>query len=157
MFAYDMDGDGKADVLSSSAHKFGIWWYQQKAGGASPVFIRHDLFPKLVSETHALRHVDINGDGLKDLVTGKRFWSHGRNEPGANDPAMLYWFEAKKGSDGFTTFEPHVIDNDSGIATQFVVADINGDELPDVIVSNKKGTFVFEQVRQLKKSVTHSP
>src|SRR5262249_9698501 len=32
MFAYDMDGDGKADILSSSAHKFGIWWYQQKPG-----------------------------------------------------------------------------------------------------------------------------
>ena len=40
-----------------------------------------------------------------------------------------------------------VIDNDSGIGTQFVVADVNGDKLPDVVVSNKKGTFVFEQIR----------
>ena len=30
MFAYDMDGDGKMDVLSCSAHQFGIWWYQQR-------------------------------------------------------------------------------------------------------------------------------
>jgi hypothetical protein len=147
MFAYDVDGDGKADVISSSAHKYGIWWYQNKGGGDSPTFIRHDLFPKLVSETHALHCVDINGDGLKDLVTGKRFWSHGRNEPGADGPAMLYWFEARKGGDGLTTFLPHVIDDDSGIGTQFVVADVNGDKLPDVVVSNKKGTFVFEQVR----------
>jgi hypothetical protein len=91
--------------------------------------------------------VDINGDGLKDLVTGKRFWSHGRNEPGASDAAMLYWFEARRGGDGLVRFTPHVIDNDSGIGTQFVVADVNGDKVPDVVVSNKKGTFVFEQIR----------
>ena len=65
----------------------------------------------------------------------------------ANDPATLYWFEARVSRDGLVSFEPHVIDNDSGIGTQFVVADINGDKLPDVVVSNKKGTFVFEQVR----------
>jgi hypothetical protein len=150
MFAYDVDGDGKADVISSSAHKYGIWWYQQKPAdsGGSPAFIRHDLFPHLVSETHAMHCVDINGDGLKDLVTGKRFWSHGHGEPDADKPAMLYWLEAKRGGDGMVKFTPHVIDDDSGIGTQFVVADINGDKLPDVVVSNKKGTFVFEQQRK---------
>jgi hypothetical protein len=147
MFAYDVDGDGKADVISSSAHKYGIWWYQQKPGDDNPTFVRNELFPMLVSETHALHCVDINGDGLKDLVTGKRIWSHGRSEPGADKPAMLYWFEAKK-SDGVVRFVPHAIDDDSGIGTQFVVADVNGDKLPDVVVSNKKGTFVFEQVRK---------
>ena len=61
---------------------------------------------------------------------------------------MLYWFEAKRDKDGVTTFTPHEIDNDSGIGTQFVVEDFNGDKLPDVIVSNKKGVFVFEQQRK---------
>jgi hypothetical protein len=148
MFAYDFHGDGKADILSSSAHKFGIWCHLQRPGAAGlPTFVRQDLFADLVSETHAMHCVDINGDGLKDLVTGKRFWSHGRNEPGANGPAMLYWLEARRGGDGMVRFTPHAIDDDSGIGTQFVVADVNGDRLPDVVVSNKKGTFVFEQVR----------
>ena len=147
MFAYDMDGDGKADIISSSAHKFGIWWYQQRSAGD---FLRHELFKELVSETHAMHFVDINGDGLKDLVTGKRWWSHGRNEPGSDKPAMLYWFEAKKSKDGLTSFTPHVIDDDSGIGTQFTVADVNGDGLLDVVTSNKKGTYLFEQVRAKK-------
>jgi hypothetical protein len=148
MFAYHLDGDGKADIISSSAHKFGIWSYIQKPGkGDDPVFVKQDLFKDLVSETHAMHCVDINGDGLKDLVTGKRWWSHGKNEPGSDKPAMLYWFEAKK-RDGIVTFTPHVIDDDSGIGTQFAVADVNGDKLLDVVTANKKGVFLFEQVRK---------
>jgi hypothetical protein len=151
IFAYDMDGDGKADLLCSCAHQYGIWQFTQKEGKDHPEFVKQDLFKDLVSETHALQFVDINGDGLPDLVTGKRFWSHGKNEPGSDKAAMLYWFEAKKDADGITTFVPHVIDDDSGVGTQFVVADVNKDGLPDVVTSNKKGTFLFEQVRAKKE------
>jgi len=150
MYAADIDGDGKADVLSSSAHNFGIWAYLQKPGSdGEPAFLKTELFPKLVSQTHALHYVDINGDGLKDLVTGKRKWAHGPK--GDADPAAapcLYWFEAKKASDGTISFAPHLIDNDSGIGTQFTVADFNGDKLPDIIVANKHGIYLFEQVRK---------
>jgi hypothetical protein len=152
MYAFDVDGDGKPDILSSSAHGKGIWWHKQIVSKDNKAtFQRRDLFPNLVSQTHALVFTDINGDGLKDLVTGKRFWAHGPTgdvDPAA--PAMLYWLEAKKNKDGLTSFTPHVIDDDSGIGTQFVVADVNGDKLPDVVISNKKGTFLFEQVRAKK-------
>jgi hypothetical protein len=150
MYAFDIDGDGKADVISSSAHGYGIWWYQQKATDKSePTFVKHVLFEKMFSQSHALHFVDINGDGLKDLVTGKRFWAHGSHgDPDPNKPAVLYWFEAKKGTDGVTRFLPHLIDDDSGIGTQFWVGDFNGDKLPDVVISNKKGVYLFEQVRK---------
>ena len=29
----DVDGDGRADVLSSGAHRYGLWWYGQTPGG----------------------------------------------------------------------------------------------------------------------------
>ena len=46
MIAYDVDGDGKADIIASSAHKFGIWWFEQgDVKDGSTVFTRHDLFP----------------------------------------------------------------------------------------------------------------
>ena len=150
MIAYDVNLDGKADVIDSSAHQFGIWWYEQGAAKAGdPEFTKHDLFPELVSETHALIAADINGDGLKDLVTGKRFWSHGKSEPGSDKPARLYWFEASK-KDGKIEFTPHEIDDQSGMGTQFTVADFNGDGLLDIITSNKKGTYLHEQVRDSK-------
>ena len=65
-----------------------------------------------------------------------------------NSPAVLYWFKAKKGSDGITTFTPYKIDDDSGVGTQFAVADVNGDGLPDIVTSNKKGVFVIVQQRK---------
>lgn len=148
MVAYDVSGDGKADVIASSAHRLGIWWFEQGAPkDGSPTFTKHDMFPDLVSETHALIAADIDGDGLKDFVTGKRFWSHGRSEPGSDKPARLYWFKASKGTDGAVTFEPREIDDQSGIGTQFEVLDFNGDGLLDVVTANKKGVFLFEQAR----------
>lgn len=148
MFAYDLDGDGKNDIISSSAHKYGIWSFQQRTGSPHPTFLKQELFKDLVSETHAMHCVDVNGDGLKDLITGKRWWSHGRSEPGSDKAAMVYWLEAKKNADGLITFTPHAIDDDSGIGTQFTVADFNGDGLLDIIVANKKGVFVTVQQRE---------
>jgi hypothetical protein len=146
MLAYDVSGDGKADVIASSAHKYGIWAFEQgEAKDGHPTFTRRDLFPELVSETHALIAADIDRDGLDDLVTGKRFWSHGKSEPGSDKPAHLYWFRAAKGADGKIDFEPKLIDEQSGIGTQFEVKDFNGDGRLDVIAANKKGVFLIEQ------------
>ncbi|MFN4258941.1 MAG: FG-GAP repeat domain-containing protein [Gemmataceae bacterium] len=148
MYAYDVDGDGKPDVISSSAHRIGLWAYLQRPGKEHPTFVKQDLFDNRFSQSHALHFVDINGDGLKDLVTGKRWWAHGpKGDINPNDPAVLYWFEAKKDKDGLTRFIPHQIDDDSGIGTQFVVTDVTGDKLPDIVVANKKGVFMFTRQR----------
>ena len=42
MHVLDVDGDGKADIISSSAHDYGLWWHQQQADGS---FLTKDLFP----------------------------------------------------------------------------------------------------------------
>jgi hypothetical protein len=151
MYAVDLDGDKKNDIICSSAHGYGIWSFLQKPGKEpnEPSFLKQDLFPKLVSQTHAMHFKDINGDGLKDIITGKRWWAHGpKGDADPNGPAKIFWLEAKKSSDGLLTFTPHEIDDDSGIGTQFVVDDFNGDKLLDVVVSNKKGVFLIEQVRK---------
>lgn len=86
---------------------------------------------------------DINGDGYPDLITGKRYFAHNEKDPGALDPAVLYWFEFKAGKT--PSWTPHLIDNDSGVGLQVVVKDMNRDGLPDIVICNKKGLFFFEQ------------
>jgi FG-GAP-like repeat len=149
MFAADLDGNGTPGVLSTSAHQFGMWWHRQKPNpkGGNSTFEQVPLFGRLVSETHAAHYVDIDGDGLKDLVTGKRYWSHGRSEPGHGWNANVYWLKAIKEKDGAINFTPMLIDDDCGVGTQFEVSDINGDGLLDVIVSNKKGVRIVIQQR----------
>ncbi|MFV2068167.1 MAG: FG-GAP repeat domain-containing protein, partial [Pirellulales bacterium] len=141
MVVYDFDGDGDADVVTSSAHQFGIWWHEQTDKG----FERH-LIDKSFSQTHALCLADINGDHLPDLVTGKRWWAHGGHDPGSDQPAVVKWFELTREA-GRPKWIAHTIDEESGIGTQFEVTDVNGDGLLDVVTSNKKGVFYFEQVR----------
>jgi hypothetical protein len=144
MYGYDFDRDGDTDIVSSSAHNYGIWWYEQgKDEQGNTTWTQHEIH-KEVSQTHSLNMVDMNGDGLPDLVTGKRFFAHNGNDPGAHEPAVLMWFELAI-DDGKPSWTPHVIDDNSGVGTQFVVADINGDGKPDIATSNKKGTHVFIQ------------
>ena len=86
----------------------------------------------------------MDGDGVKDIITGKRFWAHGGRDLGGRDPAVLYWFQTVR-DDGRVRFIPHRIDLNSGVGTQVVAGDVNGDDRPDIVVGNKKGTFLFLQ------------
>ena len=52
MFAYDVDEDGDRDVISSSAHDYGIWWHEQKKDGKG-IFPR----PRMRSANHFLNHI----------------------------------------------------------------------------------------------------
>ncbi|HWB08337.1 MAG TPA: VCBS repeat-containing protein [Pirellulales bacterium] len=143
MYVYDFDGDGDNDVLSSAAHAVGIWWHEQTPDG----FVTHEI-DKSFSQTHSLMMADINSDGLPDFVTGKRWWAHGpKGDIDPEAPAVMYWFEFSR-VDGKPTWTPHQFDHDSGVGTQFEVADVNGDGLLDVVTSNKKGVNYFQQVRE---------
>jgi hypothetical protein len=154
LLAYDVDGDGLCDVITAwHCHEYGLVWYKQIRDSKGEITWKQNVIlsstPDLkssdlrISQMHAFDLVDMNGDGLKDILTGKRFWSHGPQgdaEPDA--PAVVYWFELKRDKDQGVQFIPHKIDDDSGVGTQVTGADLNGDGIPDVLVSNKKGTFL---------------
>lgn len=142
MYAYDFDGDGDNDIIGASAHSFGLWWYENKDGE----FTQHEI-DKTIAQTHATILADMNGDGLPDLVTGKRFYAHNGRDPGEDDPPVIAWYELSRDG-GKPKWTRHEFDNNSGVGTQFEVHDMNGDGLLDVIVANKRGVFYFEQVRE---------
>jgi hypothetical protein len=153
MYAYDVNGDRLADVITSlTAHGFGLAWFEQVREAGLIKFREHLIVGKdpsenaygvKFSEIHAIDLVDMDGDGVQDLVTGKRFWSHGRTgDPDRNDAAVLYWFRLVRGANGAVDFVPYLIDDASGVGTQVIATDVNGDKLADIVVGNKRGTFV---------------
>ena len=153
IFVDDFDGDGDADVVSSEwAHGYGLSWWERSGPGESE-FTPHRLMGETPEESphgvcfsqlHALDLVDVNGDGLKDVLTGKTYWAHNGADPGANDPAAIYWFEHVRTADG-VDFIPHLIDDDSGVGRQVLGVDVNSDGKTDVVTANKKGVFVLLQ------------
>lgn len=153
MYAYDVNGDGLNDVITSlQAHGYGLAWFEQYREGDEIKFKQNlimgqepkdNLYGIKFSQLHAIDLVDMDGDGLKDIVTGKRFWAHGPSgDPEPNSPAVVYWFQLSRSADRKVNWIPRFVDDDSGVGTQVVATDVNADGLPDIVVGNKKGTFV---------------
>lgn len=152
IYVDDLDLDGDSDLMMSSAHQVGVWWFENVGSNAEPNFEYH-LISEEVTQTHAMNYIDINGDGTKDLVTGKRWWAHGpKGDVNPNDTPVVIWFEIQKTKGSPPKFTPHVIAEsaETGIGTQFLVTDFNGDNAPDVVLSNKKGTNILLQQRATK-------
>ena len=145
IYIEDLDLDGDNDLIASSAHAHGVWWFEN-TGGASPQFKYH-LIDESHSQTHAMEYVDINGDGQRDMVTGKRFFAHNGNDPGGRDPVRMFWYEVRRMKGQPPQFIRHEIaaGRDTGIGTQFQAVDFNGDGKIDIALSNKKGVNLLLQ------------
>ncbi len=168
MYVFDVNGDGLPDVITSiSAHGFGLAWFEQKkekSPEGEPQFTQHLIMGEKpeqspyglkISQLHAIAMADMDGDGLPDIVTGKRWWAHAppnSHDPDVNEPAVLYFFRLVRNKDGTADFIPYKIDDNSGVGTQVTVGHVSGGPLPDVIVGNKKGVFLFSnQIDKLGK------
>ncbi len=141
MQVVDVNGDGKNDVVSASAHALGIWWHEQYEKDGKIDFTTH-LISTTTAQTHASIMADLNGDGKEEYITGKRFLAHNGNDAGDGDTPYLLYLEFTPNMAPY--FKEHIIDNDSGAGLNIVVQDINNDEKPDIIIANKNGVFLFE-------------
>lgn len=140
MHVMDVNEDGRADVVTSLAHNYGIFWMENQGGGKWAKRMIDDSW----SQAHALVLADMNGDGRKDLVTGKRYMAHNGKDPGEREPLGVYWYENVKGEKG-VEWVRHVIDYSTraGGGMQISVADINGDQRPDFVAGGKAGLHLF--------------
>jgi hypothetical protein len=159
IYAYDVDGDGDNDVITAlDAHGWGLAWFEQVKEKGETTFKQHTImgsrdeesqYGVAFSQPHALSMADVDGDGLLDVVVGKRYWAHGPKkdvEPMAEP--VVYWFrlvreKSAAGKKAAVRFEPRQIDRASGVGVQITTADVNGDGRPDVLTCSKHGAFVF--------------
>lgn len=147
----DVDDDGDADIVTSlNAHGYGLAWFEQTGEGE---FRRHDImgdssldndFGVVFSQLHALEQMDVDGDGVLDLVTGKRWMAHQGKDPGGLQEPVLYWFRCVR-VEGRVEFVPHLIHRDSGVGVDVLVTDLNQDQRPDVVSCSKHGLAVHFQ------------
>ena len=148
MFAYDVDGDGDNDVITSlAAHEYGLAWHEQTPQGFKEHLIMGDRpglnrYGVYFSELHSVQLADMDGDGLKDIVTGKTYWSHHMKSHGWNDGAVVYWFKLVRGKDG-VDWLPMKAEGEAGIGRQLVIKDVNGDKLLDILAGGMKGAHVL--------------
>ena len=154
----DVNGDGANDVVASlEAHGWGLAWFEQRrstSGDSS--WVQHMIMDDYnaqnpggvtFSEVHALTTGDVDGDGLSDIIAGKRLFSHldSYTDPDPHGEAVLYVFKTVRDTraPGGARFVPQLVHNRSGVGSMVQTADLNKDGALEILTATNRGTFVF--------------
>jgi hypothetical protein len=155
---YDVNGDGLNDVVTGlAAHGWGLAWFEQKRDKDGNIsFVQHAIMGDFstknagnvtFSELHAMTFADLDGDGVPDVIVGKRQFSHleSYTDPDPYGPAVLYWYRTVRNpkAEGGAEFVPELIHNRSGVGSHLAAVDLNHDGAVDIITSTNRGTFIF--------------
>jgi hypothetical protein len=158
MAVYDVNGNGLNDVVTNlNAHGFGLAWYEQKRNGKGEItFVQHMISDDYkfdnkggvtFSQAHGATFADIDGDGIKDYIVGKRYFTHLDNylDPDPYSPPVLYWYKTvrNKTAPGGAEFTPELIHNRSGAGSEINANDLDKNGTIDVITSTNNGTFIY--------------
>jgi hypothetical protein len=158
MEVFDVNGDGLPDVVTSlNAHGWGLAWFEQKRDAkGNRTFVRHMVMDDFstknagdvtFSELHGSGVGDVNGDGIPDFITGKRYFSHLDSgiDPDTFGSAVLYWYETVRDpkAPGGARLVPHLIDNHTGVGNTVLAVDLKGNGATDIVTSTRFGTFIF--------------
>jgi len=138
IFVLDVNGDGLKDIITTAAHKYGIFWYEQVKNGSDISFKQH-VIDDTWTQAHSPVLADIDGCGVPELVVGKRFRAHNGGDPEEDAPLGVYYYKLKKGAE--PAWSKYVISYNEGVGAglSITVADMDGDGDLDLVVTGKWG------------------
>jgi hypothetical protein len=145
IIGYDVNGDGKTDIIYGRGHSYGLYWLEQQGDAAHRHWVKHTI-DESFSQVHALALADIDGDGELELIAGKRYRGHDGHDPGSYDPLVIYYYKINRKTGEFTRY-PISLNGTAGAGTQFVVADLDGDGDLDIATAGKTGVHFFENLK----------
>jgi hypothetical protein len=160
ILGYDVNHDGRMDLIYGQGHGYGLYWLEQTGDGANRKWVRHSI-DESFSQSHALALVDIDGDGVPELITGKRYRGHSGNDPGSYDPIVVYAYKLPTKAQFAGNADPVFarialsVNGTASAGTQFVAADFDHDGDIDLASAGKLGVHVFEnlQITNVPKAV----
>ena len=142
VLAVDVNNDGLTDLIVGQSHAYGLDWWEQKIVNGRREWLKHAIDP-FNSQYHALKWLDIDGDGKDELLTGKRYRAHCGRDPGAFDDVGIYYFKWTG-----ENFVKEVVDfgpprEGTGLGIFFDTTDLTGNGLPDILAPGKDGLYIF--------------
>ncbi|MCC5824285.1 MAG: VCBS repeat-containing protein [Phycisphaerales bacterium] len=119
VYAADINGNGRMDILSSARLGFEVAWYEN-TGGDNPTFTRR-VISTSQRRTESSVAVDMTGNGRMDIVVA------------ATNDDRVSWFENLGGSP--PNFAEHLVSDDIGFPVAVQAVDLDGDGHVDVLAA----------------------
>ena len=145
IIGYDVNHDGKMDIIYGRGHSYGLYWLEQQPDGPKRRWLKHTI-DESFSQVHTLAMADIDGDGQTELIAGKRYRGHNGGDPGSYDPLVIYYYKINRRTGEFSRY-PISANGSAGAGTQFIITDLDGDGDVDVATAGKTGVHFFENLK----------
>jgi hypothetical protein len=144
IIVHDVDSDGDADLVWGNGHGYGIYWLEQQVRDGKSAWVKH-LIDRTWSQPHFWLLADLDLDGRPELVTGKRYYAHNGNDPGADHPLCIYAYQYDLADKAWVR-EPVHEGGRVGFGIFTTAADMDGDGDIDLLAPGKSGLYLLENL-----------